>query len=155
SVAVTTNCVTAVAMAATAIPEIMTFDVDDNPLPVDNMTTPIAMPAPASAPTGVGIAHGNSDATATPAPAPAASPSTSGLPNGLRVTFWNSAPESPKAAPAMMAISTLGPRTRWNTNSVVALAWPLSRSMKSAGLSPSLPSINVATASDMTAIVIA
>src|SRR5699024_12613415 len=105
-------------MAATAMPEIITFDVDDRPLPVDRMTRPIALPAPARAPIGAGIAHGTKDATATPAPAPAARPSTSGLPSGLRVTFWNSAPESPNAAPAIMAISTLGPRPHCNTNSV-------------------------------------
>jgi len=50
-----------------------------------------------------------------PAAAPADNPITSGLPSGLRVTAWNSAPETPNAAPAAMAVTSLTPVTSVGT----------------------------------------
>lgn len=134
-------------MAATPIPATTSRPGLRKPLPVDTYTSAMASAAPASAPVHTGTVPGSSSATmAAPAPAPAPRPITSGLPSGLRVTDWNSAPESPKAAPVPMPTTRRGPRRRSSTKASLPRAPPVRASGRSARETPSRPRVSVAVA---------
>lgn len=71
---------------------------------------------------------------------------TSGLPSGLRVTDWKSAPETPSAAPTPMATVRRGPRSRLKTNRSLPSASPTSAAGRSARSMPRRPQASVVTA---------
>ena len=87
--------------------------------PKDYDVAPADPPGPAAGETGPTAAPSEN---AAPAPAPLATPTKSGDANGLRKRSWNTPPQSPRLAPAVTPIKTLGRRRVKNTFSPISPA---------------------------------